>query len=63
MYESTMDSLSNLYPKLSVGGYIIIDDYALAGCAQAVHDYRRTHTITDEMIDIDTIGIYWKKTK
>jgi hypothetical protein len=26
-YESTMDALTNLYDKLSVGGYAIIDDY------------------------------------
>ena len=27
-YESTTDALTNLYDKLSVGGYAIIDDYA-----------------------------------
>jgi predicted O-methyltransferase YrrM len=27
MYESTMDALQNLYPKLSPGGYCIIDDF------------------------------------
>ncbi len=26
LYESTMDGLTNLYPKLSVGGYLIVDD-------------------------------------
>lgn len=63
MYESTMDGLINLYPKLSIGGYIIIDDYALKPCAVAVNDYRRANNITDEMIQIDNDGVYWKKTK
>ncbi|QJR11708.1 8-demethyl-8-(2,3-dimethoxy-alpha-L-rhamnosyl)-tetracenomycin-C 4'-O-methyltransferase [Usitatibacter rugosus] len=41
MYGSTMVVLKNLYPKLSVGGYVIVDDYAVVpACKQAVHDYR-----------------------
>lgn len=63
MYESTMDSLNNLYPKVSIGGYIIIDDYALPACAKAVQDYRKKNDITDAMIQIDYFGVYWKKSK
>jgi O-methyltransferase len=32
MYGSTMDALQLLYPRLSVGGYVIIDDYYLPNC-------------------------------
>lgn len=40
MYSSTMDSLTNLYPKVSPGGYVIIDDYGCwPGCQKASHDY------------------------
>lgn len=39
MYSSTIEALSNLYPKLSIGGFCIIDDYALPGCRKAVDDY------------------------
>ncbi len=63
MYESTIDVLKHLYPKLSIGGYIIIDDYNLAGCKMAVDDYRKVHNITTPIIDIDGFGIYWKKEK
>lgn len=28
-YESAMDALEPLYPKLSSGGFIIIDDYGI----------------------------------
>ncbi|MBL0056989.1 MAG: class I SAM-dependent methyltransferase [Chitinophagaceae bacterium] len=62
MYESTINGFDYLYPKLSVGGYLIVDDYgAVPGCKQAVHDYRQQHNITEEIIDIDGSGVYWKK--
>lgn len=60
MYESTWDALSNLYSRLSPGGYLIIDDYNLPGCRAAVHDYRSRYGITDEIIDIDGWGAYWR---
>lgn len=41
MYESTIDPLVYLYPKLSIGGYCIIDDYQHRGARAAVDDYRR----------------------
>jgi hypothetical protein len=64
MYESTMDALVNLYPKLSLGGYIIVDDYgAIPQCRQAIHDYRNSHHINDEIRPIDWTGVYWKRTE
>ncbi len=63
MYESTMDALNALYPKLSIGGYLIIDDYgAVPGCKKAIHDYREKHQILDGIITIDWTGAFWKKT-
>lgn len=39
-YESTMVCLENLYPLVTPGGVVIIDDYFVwEGCARAVHDY------------------------
>jgi O-methyltransferase len=61
MYESTMDALESLYPKLSPGGYCIIDDYSLPGCEKAVADYRARHGIEDEIQTIDWTGSYWQK--
>lgn len=62
MYESTIDALNNLYPKLSKGGYCIIDDYGvISACKKAVHDYRKRFNIQDEIIDIDGVGVFWKK--
>jgi O-methyltransferase len=62
MYESTMDALVALYPKLSVGGFVIVDDYGcIEACKQAVHDYRNKNNIRDEIITIDWTGVYWRK--
>jgi O-methyltransferase len=61
MYESTLVALENLYPKLSVGGYVIVDDYGLPNCRRALADYRERNSITDEYIAIDNSSVYWIK--
>ena len=63
MYQSTMEALEALYPKLSIGGYTIIDDLgAVPACMQAVSDFRARYAIEDELVRIDWTGGYWKKT-
>ena len=45
-YESTHQALRVLYPRLSVGGYVIVDDFMdWAGARQATLDYRSEHGI------------------
>ena len=61
MYGSTMDALSALYPKLSVGGYVIVDDYWLPKCRAAVDDFRATHDITEQIIPVDRAIVYWRR--
>jgi len=61
MYGSTMDALESLYPKLSQGGFCIVDDYAIRGCRQAVEDYRMQNEIRAELHEIDWTGRYWRK--
>jgi O-methyltransferase len=62
LYESTMDSLQHLYPKLSAGGFVILDDYgSIAACRQAVEDYRAAHAVRDPVQQIDWAGSYWCK--
>ena len=62
LYESTIQALEPLYPKLAAGGYCIIDDYGVIdSCKDAVTDYRRAHSISDEIVDIDGAGIFWRK--
>jgi hypothetical protein len=65
-YESTMDALTALYDKLSVGGFVIIDDYAedlWTNCRQAVDEFRASRGITDELIRVDSKCSYWRRSK
>lgn len=61
-YESTKDALTFLYPLLSQGGFIIIDDYNLPfGCKRAIDEYRQNNGITSEIISINSQSVYWRK--
>ena len=61
MYGSTIDALSALYPRLSPGGFVIVDDYALKGAREAVDDFRRAHGIGDPIEGIDWTGVFWRR--
>jgi O-methyltransferase len=62
MYGSTMEALDALYPKLSQGGYVIVDDYgAIPQCKEAVTDFRTAHDIIDPMESVDWTGVYWQR--
>ena len=63
-YESTRDCLVNLYDKLSVGGYAIIDDYGEDNwtyCRKAVDDFRAERRIAEPLIPVDTKCYYWQR--
>ena len=53
MYESTINVLENLYHKLSIGGYCIIDDFYHPACRRAVYDFRREHAIDEKIKKVD----------
>jgi O-methyltransferase len=62
MYESTIIALESLYPKLSVGGYVIVDDYGAArGCRRAVQHFRSEYGITDELREINWAAVFWQR--
>lgn len=64
LYESTMDGLVHLYPKLSVGGWVIVDDYGcVPACAKAVTDFRQSRGIEDSIREIDWTGVCWRRSK
>ena len=61
LYESTMDALK-LYPKLSSGGFVIVDDYNnVKACNDAIDDFRRDQGITAELRLLEGGGSYWRK--
>lgn len=61
MYDSTMDQLFNLYAKVSIGGFVIVDDWLIPPCKRAINDFRRWHGIVDPIVDIDATAMYWRK--
>jgi hypothetical protein len=62
MYESTIVALENLYPKLSIGGYVIVDDYhVVPACKQAIDDFSNANNFIPLIEEIDGVGIFWRK--
>jgi hypothetical protein len=62
MYESTIIALRHLYPKVSSGGYVIIDDYnSFEECRRAVEDYRTEHGVTTNLECINRWAVFWQK--
>lgn len=59
-YDSVEESLVYLYPLLSSGGVIIIDDWHLVGCKAAVMNYRARHGVTEEL-KVHDGNAYWVK--
>ena len=65
LYDSTRDALVNLYDRLSVGGYVIIDDYGEESwtyCRRAVDEFRAERRILDPLIKVDSRCYYWQRT-
>lgn len=61
MYESCADILANLYEKVSVNGYVIIDDWFGFECKNAVESFLAHHKIVVTVIPIDSISAYFTK--
>ena len=65
-YESTRDGLTALYGRLSIGGYVIIDDYgedSWTFCRKAVDEFRAERQIEDPLIAVDSKCSYWQRTR
>ena len=62
LYESTYVALEALYPKLSPGGFVIVDDYRfIVQTKQAVRDYRERFNINSKMHPVDWNAAWWRK--
>lgn len=62
-YESTKHELAHLFPRLSQGGIIIIDDYGhFKGCREATDEYIRDNGIRLFLSRIDYTGRIGVKT-
>jgi Macrocin-O-methyltransferase (TylF) len=62
LYDSTYDTLQALYPRLSPGGFVIVDDYwSVVECREAVHDYLEATQTVAQLQRIDTEAVFWQK--
>lgn len=61
-YDVTLLALRCLYPSLSPGGYLIIDDYFdIDECRQAVDDFRREHRLEETIERVDWSCARWRR--
>jgi O-methyltransferase len=61
-YEATRVGLESLYPGLSPGGYLIVDDYgAVEECRRAVDEFRREHDVDEPLDTIDWTCVRWRR--
>lgn len=61
MYESTINVLDNLYDLVAVGGYVIVDDYCIKGCRDAINYFMKMRNIESPLIRIDQCVHYFQK--
>jgi hypothetical protein len=61
MYESTVDVLYHLYDKLSLGGYVIMDDWDNFPSQFACLDFFAAHKFDPDIVRIDKVSVYWQK--
>lgn len=63
MYESTVDVLYQLYGRLSIGGYVIMDDWFGFESQTACRDFFAVHGIAPTIHAVDKNAAYWQKTE
>lgn len=61
MYESTIEPLTHLYDRLATGGWVIVDDWVVPACRQAVCDFLHSRGLAPKIHEIDHVGMYFRK--
>ena len=63
LYESTRQALDALYPRLSPGGFVVVDDYgAIDACRQARSTSTARPTASPSRSTwIDRDGVFWRR--
>jgi O-methyltransferase len=61
-YDASRVTLESLYPGLTAGGYLIVDDYELLPeCKRAVDEYRSEQGITEPIEPVDWTCVRWRR--
>jgi len=59
LYESTIQALEHCYDRVSPGGAVIIDDYAIPNCRYATDNFRAVRGIAAPLEPIDGTAVWW----
>jgi hypothetical protein len=63
-FKSVETALDNIYDKVVIGGYIVVDDYYfLEGCKKAVSSFLKKRGLEDKIkiIKVDLSAVYFQK--
>jgi O-methyltransferase len=60
LYSSSKAVLDALYDRVAPGGFVVVDDYFLPNCRQAVDEFIVARKLTEPIERIDWTGIYWR---
>jgi hypothetical protein len=61
-YESVRLTLETFEPKVSPGGFVVIDDYGhWEGAKEATHGYRASRGIVTSLVEVDETAVFWRK--
>lgn len=60
MYGRTIEAPNALYHKVSPGGFVIVDDYVLKPCAEAVDEFSAQSRIRALLPDPDATVVWWR---
>lgn len=60
LYKSTKVPMRQLYPLVSIGGWVIVDDFHLTGCKKAIQETAPRIFAGDSIVNPGPV--YWRKT-
>jgi Macrocin-O-methyltransferase (TylF) len=61
-YQSVKLTLETFEPKVSPGGFVVIDDYGdWEGAKEATHEYRASRGIDAPLVEVDQTAAFWRK--
>jgi cephalosporin hydroxylase/predicted O-methyltransferase YrrM/glycosyltransferase involved in cell wall biosynthesis len=59
--DRVQSTLECLYDKLTLGGFVVIDNYRAEGCRKAVETFRADRGIGEPIERVDWSAAYWRK--
>jgi Macrocin-O-methyltransferase (TylF) len=59
---SCADVLFNVYDRVPMGGYVIVDDWTIPECQKAIKHFWKMHGGEEEVTWIDSAAVWWQKT-